>query len=74
MDSLPLSHWEALLLTILVVKYRHLSQTGNSHSLARVEEDATEAAVQVKNLWNVTVPHVSFFVGNHGTFSILFAL
>ena len=60
--------------TIFVVKYRHLSQTGNSRSLARVEEDATEAAVQVKNLWNVTVPHVSCFVGNHGTFSILFVL
>ena len=59
--------------TILMVKYRHLSQTGNSRSLARVE-DATEAAAQVKNLWNVTVLYVSVFVGNHGTVSILFVL
>ena len=57
-----------------MVKYRHLSQTGNSRSLARVEEDATEAAAQVKNLWNVTVLYVSVFVGNHGTVSILFVL
>lgn len=53
-----------LFMTILAVKYRHLIQTGNlhfSHSLARAKEDATEAAVQIRNLWNVNVLHASLY-------------
>ena len=51
------------LATILVVKYKHLSQTGNSHfshSLARVEEDATEAAAAGQE--SVECDCSSFFV------------
>lgn len=47
-------------MTILAVKYRRLIQIGNLHfvhSLARAKEDATEATVQVRNLWNVNVLH-----------------
>lgn len=47
-----------LFVTIPAVKYRYLILTENLHflhSLARAKEDATEAEVQVKNLWNVNV-------------------
>ena len=76
--ALPVNRYlGTLFVTILAVKYRHLIQIGNSHfphSLARVKEDTTEAAVQIRNLWNVNVLHTSPSVGNSGTFSILFTL